>query len=208
MFFSGDRTVSLNNTEHQVDFKSHQWFGATVRSHGDTILVREPSRSWGRFRGLGFEGVKFLLCSTLWPLSVFVLIRLLFRLIALVVTSVESLDTLLQMYQWPHYRPPPPSSLGYCYSSGKRFSLRSSTCHSVPRSPISVWTLSFLLLFPSRQACAPLYSWRTEKDVAHMDPTGTCYLSVHNFTKFVEYAPCRTGKRLRYEPRTRYLTTS
>ncbi|XP_008317304.1 integrin alpha-5 isoform X1 [Cynoglossus semilaevis] len=75
----GDRTVSLNNTEHQVDFKSHQWFGATVRSHGDTIL-----------------------------------------------------------------------------------------------------------------ACAPLYSWRTEKDVAHMDPTGTCYLSVHNFTKFVEYAPCRT----------------
>ncbi|XP_058498565.1 integrin alpha-5 [Solea solea] len=75
----GDRTVSLNDTEHQVDFKSHQWFGATVRSHGDTIL-----------------------------------------------------------------------------------------------------------------ACAPLYSWRTEKDTAHSDATGTCYLSVHNFTKFVEYAPCRT----------------
>ncbi|XP_018536647.1 integrin alpha-5 [Lates calcarifer] len=75
----GDRTVSLNDTEHQVDFKSHQWFGATVRSHGDTIL-----------------------------------------------------------------------------------------------------------------ACAPLYSWRTEKDIPHSDPTGTCYLSVHNFTNFVEYAPCRT----------------
>lgn len=75
----GDRTVLLNDTEHQVDFKSHQWFGATVRSHGDTIL-----------------------------------------------------------------------------------------------------------------ACAPLYSWRTEKDVPHSDATGTCYLSVHNFTKFVEYAPCRT----------------
>uniref|UniRef100_A0A7N8XMZ3 Integrin, alpha 5 (fibronectin receptor, alpha polypeptide) n=1 Tax=Mastacembelus armatus TaxID=205130 RepID=A0A7N8XMZ3_9TELE len=75
----GDRVVLLNDTEHQADFKSHQWFGATVRSHGDTIL-----------------------------------------------------------------------------------------------------------------ACAPLYSWRTEKDIPHSDATGTCYLSVHNFTKFVEYAPCRT----------------
>uniref|UniRef100_A0A8P4KPU4 Integrin, alpha 5 (fibronectin receptor, alpha polypeptide) n=1 Tax=Dicentrarchus labrax TaxID=13489 RepID=A0A8P4KPU4_DICLA len=74
----GDRTVLLNNTEHQVDFKSHQWFGATVRSHGDTIL-----------------------------------------------------------------------------------------------------------------ACAPLYSWRTEKDTPLSDATGTCYLSAHNFTKFVEYAPCQ-----------------
>ncbi|KAG7221702.1 hypothetical protein INR49_000069 [Caranx melampygus] len=77
--FYWDRTFSLNDTQHQVDFKSHQWFGATVRSHGDTIL-----------------------------------------------------------------------------------------------------------------ACAPLYSWRTEKDIPHSDATGTCYLSVHNFTKFVEYAPCRT----------------
>uniref|UniRef100_A0A8C6M4R9 Integrin subunit alpha 5 n=1 Tax=Nothobranchius furzeri TaxID=105023 RepID=A0A8C6M4R9_NOTFU len=76
----GDRSVMLNDVLHQVDFKSHQWFGATVRSHGDTIL-----------------------------------------------------------------------------------------------------------------ACAPLYSWRTEKDVPRSDATGTCYLSVKNFTKFVEYAPCRTG---------------
>lgn len=75
----GDRPVLINDTEHQGDFKSHQWFGATVRSHGDTIL-----------------------------------------------------------------------------------------------------------------ACAPLYSWRTEKDVPHSDATGTCYLSAYNFTKFVEYAPCRT----------------
>lgn len=43
------------------------------------------------------------------------------------------------------------------------------------------------------QACAPLYSWRTEKDIPLSDATGTCYLSVRNFTKFVEYAPCRTG---------------
>lgn len=75
----GDRPISINNTEYQGDFKSHQWFGATVRSHGDTIL-----------------------------------------------------------------------------------------------------------------ACAPLYSWRTEKDVPLSDATGTCYLSTQNFTKFVEYAPCRT----------------
>lgn len=51
VFLPGDRTILLNDTEHQVDFKSHQWFGATVRSHGDTILVRRPSQRW--FWGLG-----------------------------------------------------------------------------------------------------------------------------------------------------------
>ncbi|XP_043969640.1 integrin alpha-5 [Gambusia affinis] len=75
----GDRSSLINGTIQQVDFKSHQWFGATVRSHGDTIL-----------------------------------------------------------------------------------------------------------------ACAPLYYWRTEKEEAYSDATGTCYLSIQNFTKFVEYAPCRT----------------
>lgn len=40
VFFSGDRTVLLNETNHQAESKSHQWFGATVRSHDDTILVR------------------------------------------------------------------------------------------------------------------------------------------------------------------------
>lgn len=53
VFSSGDRTVLLNDTEHQVDFKSHQWFGATVRSHGDTILVRRPSERC--FLGGGLE---------------------------------------------------------------------------------------------------------------------------------------------------------
>lgn len=43
------------------------------------------------------------------------------------------------------------------------------------------------------QACAPLYSWRTLKDESGRDPVGTCYLSVSNFTKFVEYSPCRSG---------------
>uniref|UniRef100_A0A4W5LV69 Integrin, alpha 5 (fibronectin receptor, alpha polypeptide) n=1 Tax=Hucho hucho TaxID=62062 RepID=A0A4W5LV69_9TELE len=75
----GDRIVTLNKIDYQAEVKSHQWFGATVRSHGDTIL-----------------------------------------------------------------------------------------------------------------ACAPLYSWRTKSDIPQSDTTGTCYLSVKNFTKFVEYAPCRT----------------
>uniref|UniRef100_A0A8C6VNW1 Uncharacterized protein n=1 Tax=Naja naja TaxID=35670 RepID=A0A8C6VNW1_NAJNA len=42
-------------------------------------------------------------------------------------------------------------------------------------------------------ACAPLYSWRTTKDEPQREVVGTCYLSINNFTKFVEYAPCRSG---------------
>ncbi|KAL7989912.1 hypothetical protein Chor_012578 [Crotalus horridus] len=41
-------------------------------------------------------------------------------------------------------------------------------------------------------ACAPLYSWRTTKDEPQQEVVGTCYLSINNFTKFVEYAPCRS----------------
>ncbi|XP_043081037.1 integrin alpha-5 [Puntigrus tetrazona] len=44
-------------------------------------------------------------------------------------------------------------------------------------------------------ACAPLYSWRAMEDKPHADTTGSCFLSVKNFTKFVEYAPCRTEFR-------------
>ncbi|XP_036615749.1 integrin alpha-5 [Trichosurus vulpecula] len=40
-------------------------------------------------------------------------------------------------------------------------------------------------------ACAPLYSWRTEKEPLS-DPVGTCYLSTDNFTQFLEYSPCRS----------------
>lgn len=40
-------------------------------------------------------------------------------------------------------------------------------------------------------ACAPLYSWRTEKDPQH-DPVGTCYLATKDFTHYLEYAPCRS----------------
>lgn len=45
------------------------------------------------------------------------------------------------------------------------------------------------------QACAPMYSWRTEKE-PHSDPVGTCYLSTENFTRILEYAPCRSGRRV------------
>lgn len=41
-------------------------------------------------------------------------------------------------------------------------------------------------------ACAPRYSWRTLKEEVHSDMVGTCYLSLDNFTRFVEYSPCRT----------------
>ncbi|XP_053157201.1 integrin alpha-5 [Hemicordylus capensis] len=41
-------------------------------------------------------------------------------------------------------------------------------------------------------ACAPLYSWRTIDEKPEREVVGTCYLSVSNFTKFVEYAPCRS----------------
>ncbi|XP_051517666.1 integrin alpha-5-like [Myxocyprinus asiaticus] len=75
----GDLNMTLNDTLHQGEFKSHQWFGATVRVHEDSVL-----------------------------------------------------------------------------------------------------------------ACAPLYSWRTQQDTPDADTTGSCYLSVKNFTQFVEYAPCRT----------------
>lgn len=46
------------------------------------------------------------------------------------------------------------------------------------------------------QACAPLYSWRTEKEPLS-DPVGTCYLSTDNFTRILEYAPCRSGRARR-----------
>ncbi|KAG9353499.1 hypothetical protein JZ751_018151, partial [Albula glossodonta] len=77
----GDRSFHVDDADLQMEFKSHQWFGATVRSYGNTIL-----------------------------------------------------------------------------------------------------------------ACAPLYYWRTTEDVPMSDTTGTCYLSIDNFTEFVEYAPCRTER--------------
>ncbi|KAM6307914.1 LOW QUALITY PROTEIN: integrin alpha-5 [Podargus strigoides] len=42
-------------------------------------------------------------------------------------------------------------------------------------------------------ACAPLYSWSPPKEEGGArEPVGTCFLSISNFSKFVEYAPCRS----------------
>nr|AAI54622.1 Zgc:172265 protein [Danio rerio] len=42
-------------------------------------------------------------------------------------------------------------------------------------------------------ACAPLYQWRTVKVSSEMDPVGTCYVAVQNFSAYAEYSPCRTN---------------
>ncbi|MBN3289435.1 ITA5 protein, partial [Polypterus senegalus] len=41
-------------------------------------------------------------------------------------------------------------------------------------------------------ACAPLYHWRTWKEIAASDVTGNCFLSIGNFSQLVQYAPCRS----------------
>lgn len=81
-------------------------------------------------------------------------------------------------------------------ATGKNIYLPKSSLHLSPHLPPSPFPLRqspSLCTSSLPQACAPLYSWRTEKDIPRSDATGTCYLSAHNFTKFVEYAPCRTG---------------
>ncbi|XP_044148854.1 integrin alpha-8 [Bufo gargarizans] len=40
-------------------------------------------------------------------------------------------------------------------------------------------------------ACAPLYHWRSVKDISERDPVGTCYVTVQNFSTYAEYSPCR-----------------
>ncbi|KAK5913121.1 hypothetical protein CesoFtcFv8_002935 [Champsocephalus esox] len=42
----GDRYFYINNVNTQVEFKSHQWFGATLRSHGNSILACAPRYYW------------------------------------------------------------------------------------------------------------------------------------------------------------------
>ncbi|XP_069735493.1 LOW QUALITY PROTEIN: integrin alpha-5 [Phaenicophaeus curvirostris] len=42
-------------------------------------------------------------------------------------------------------------------------------------------------------ACAPLYSWSPpNEEGGGREPVGSCFLSIGNFSKFVEYAPCRS----------------
>ncbi|KAK2862605.1 hypothetical protein Q5P01_002138 [Channa striata] len=42
----GDRYFNINEVNTQVEFKSHQWFGATVRSHGNSVLACAPRYYW------------------------------------------------------------------------------------------------------------------------------------------------------------------
>uniref|UniRef100_A0A3P9JZX3 Integrin alpha-5 n=1 Tax=Oryzias latipes TaxID=8090 RepID=A0A3P9JZX3_ORYLA len=42
----GDRYFYINDIITQVEFKSHQWFGATVRSHGNSTLACAPRYYW------------------------------------------------------------------------------------------------------------------------------------------------------------------
>ncbi|KAF3689426.1 Integrin alpha-5 Fibronectin receptor subunit alpha Integrin alpha-F [Channa argus] len=42
----GDRYFYINEVNTQVEFKSHQWFGATVRSHGNSVLACAPRYYW------------------------------------------------------------------------------------------------------------------------------------------------------------------
>lgn len=42
----GDRYFYINDVNAQVEFKSHQWFGATVRSHGNSVLACAPRYYW------------------------------------------------------------------------------------------------------------------------------------------------------------------
>ncbi|MEQ2225562.1 hypothetical protein ILYODFUR_018781 [Ilyodon furcidens] len=42
----GDRYFYINDVNTQVEFKSHQWFGAVVRSHGNSILACAPRYYW------------------------------------------------------------------------------------------------------------------------------------------------------------------
>lgn len=170
---SGDRRALLNDTKHQIDFKSHQWFGATVRSHGDTILV-----SVMFVPGLNSANVLQPSPERSGTLCVLVAAA------CCVVRSSRSrpaqrfVATPLQMFRRADR------------GAGKTSAHRNA--YLIHHQPPHFDSYPHLLL---PQACAPLYSWRTEKDLPHSDATGTCYLSAQNFTKFVEYAPCRTGNR-------------
>uniref|UniRef100_A0A667WGY5 Integrin subunit alpha 5 n=1 Tax=Myripristis murdjan TaxID=586833 RepID=A0A667WGY5_9TELE len=42
----GDRYFDINDVNTQVEFKSRQWFGATVRSHGNAVLACAPRYYW------------------------------------------------------------------------------------------------------------------------------------------------------------------
>ncbi|XP_039859278.1 integrin alpha-5-like [Simochromis diagramma] len=53
----GDRYFYINDVNTQVEFKSHQWFGATVRAHGSSVLACAPRYYWRTERDIPFSDV-------------------------------------------------------------------------------------------------------------------------------------------------------
>ncbi|KAG7243024.1 hypothetical protein INR49_016790 [Caranx melampygus] len=53
----GDRYFYVNGVNTQVEFKSHQWFGAIVRSHGNSILACAPRYYWRTEHDVPFADV-------------------------------------------------------------------------------------------------------------------------------------------------------
>lgn len=53
----GDRYFYINDELTQVEFKSHQWFGATLRSHGNNILACAPRYYWRTEHDIAFADV-------------------------------------------------------------------------------------------------------------------------------------------------------
>ncbi|XP_034387915.1 integrin alpha-5-like isoform X2 [Cyclopterus lumpus] len=53
----GDRYFYINGVNTQVEFKSHQWLGATVRSHGNSILACAPRYYWRTEHDVPFSDV-------------------------------------------------------------------------------------------------------------------------------------------------------
>lgn len=42
--FPDNRMVKVNGTREPLEFKSHQWFGATVRTHRGKVVVSVPEK--------------------------------------------------------------------------------------------------------------------------------------------------------------------
>ncbi|XP_062271755.1 integrin alpha-5-like [Scomber scombrus] len=53
----GDQYFYINGVNTQVEFKSHQWFGATVRSHGNSVLACAPRYYWRTEHDIPFADV-------------------------------------------------------------------------------------------------------------------------------------------------------
>lgn len=53
-----ESSLSSSEGEEPVEYKSLQWFGATVRAHGSSILVRGQQAQWCGGQGMGSGWIK------------------------------------------------------------------------------------------------------------------------------------------------------